>query len=68
MAARKRQNMRDKLLEKLIRVHKHCKVAFINRHKFFSRCLNRFEIFPGKLRRCGEIFCPLEEKKSELQI
>ena len=62
MAARKGQNMRDKFPEKLIRVHKHCKVASRNRHKFFSRCLNRFEIFPGKLRRCGEIFRSLEEK------
>src|ERR1019366_9163332 len=62
MAARKGQNMRDKFPEKLIRVHKHCKVATRNRHKFFSWCLNRFEIFPGKLRRCGEIFRSLEEK------
>src|ERR1039458_5681669 len=62
MAAGKRQNMRDNFPEKLIRVHKHCKVASRNRDKFFSRCLNRFEIFPGKLRRCGEIFRSLEEK------
>jgi hypothetical protein len=37
--------MRDKFPEKLIRVHKHCKVASRNRHKFFSRCLNRSRYF-----------------------
>src|SRR5580692_1207512 len=62
MAARKRQNVRHKFPEKLVRVHKYCKVSSGNRHEIFSRRLNRIEIFPGKLCRRGEIFCSLEEK------
>jgi len=45
MAARKRKNLRDKFPEKLIGVHKHCKVASRNRYKFLLWGLNGFEIF-----------------------
>gem|GEM_PF-5126955 len=62
MTARKWQDMPDKLPEKLIAVHKYCKVASRDGHEFFFRCLKSLEILSSKLGRCREIFCSLEEK------
>src|ERR1039458_1185503 len=68
MAACKRQNIRDKLPEKLIRVHKHRKVTAIDRHKLFVRSFDCTEILPCERGRSRKVLGSLEEKHGHCKL
>ncbi len=68
MASCKWQNMRDKFSEKLTRVHKHCKVAAIDRHKLFERSIDCIEILPCERSRSRKVIGPLEEKYGHCKL
>ena len=68
MAACKRQNMRDKFPEKLIRVHKHRKVTAIDRYKLFVRRFDCTEILPCERGRSRKVLGSLEEKHGDCKL
>ena len=68
MAACKRQNMRDKFPEKLIRVHKYRKVTAIDRHKLFVRSFDCTEILPRERGRRRKVLGSLEEKHGHCKL
>src|SRR6202041_1279942 len=68
MAARKRQNMRDKFPEKLIRVHKHRKVTAIDLHKLFVRSFDCTQILPCERSRSRKVLVSLEEKHGHCKL
>ena len=68
MTACKRQNMRDKFPEKLIRVHKHRKVTAIDRHKLFVRSFDCTEVLPCERGRSRKVLGSLEEKHGHCKL